>query len=179
VRITNISARNHTIPLMESFDDSRSRLHSLPYAFLELETVEEISGIGEAATLWNITGETQESVQGMLKHIYPLIVNKECHHIEDVKSLMAELHTVISGNNALKCAIDSALIDALGKELRQPVWEMFSPETHSGIIGSSTVIPVISDITQARTVIKMALSRGASRLKLKGSPHISYDIAIL
>ena len=87
-------------------------------------------GLGEGTTIGGLSyGE--ESPEGIKltvdTYIAPAIVGADASR---VASLMAEVKQRVKGNRFAKCAVETALLDALGKRLGLPVSELLGGRQH-------------------------------------------------
>jgi L-Ala-D/L-Glu epimerase len=85
--------------------------------FVELESGDGLSGIGESAPS-DRYGETIPSVLAFLKTIDPRNLS-----FDDVAASMAYLDQLSPGDFAAKCAVNIALVDGAAKKTDQPVYD--------------------------------------------------------
>jgi len=109
------------------------RPHRLSVATMEGQTLmivrlhlsDGITGIGEGTTIAGLA-YGPESPEGMKltidTYIAPLLLGADPTRIQP---LMAKIGKVVKGNNFAKCAIETALFDALGKRFGLPLADLF------------------------------------------------------
>jgi len=126
--IKNIYFENLDIELSEPFSYFMVVLKYLPYSLVIIETDIGLIGYGEVSVAWDITGETQESVKGLYKHLKQIMTKEllnKLESLEDIKKIMGCINKNIYGNTALKAGVEAALLDLLGKHKKQPVYKLF------------------------------------------------------
>jgi len=85
--------------------------------FVELADEDGRIGIGEAASTGRY-GQPMEIIEAFLKK-----VDANRLSFDDIPGSMKYLDTVAAGNDAAKCAINIALLDAVAKAAKQPIYD--------------------------------------------------------
>lgn len=119
--ISSITGHRFTLPLAKPFSYFTASLESLPYLLIEIRTHEGMTGYGEAALAWDITGETQDGARASLHIIQQMIEKRRVDSLHGAEKLMDDINLALYGNTGLKCGIESALLDCMGKERDMPI----------------------------------------------------------
>ena len=83
---------------------------------------EEVSGIGEASPLPDLTGETHPVITDAIERLFsPVLIGSDPFDLEMIHRKMDDMH---KEHNASKAAIDMALYDLIGKTLDVPVYKL-------------------------------------------------------
>jgi L-alanine-DL-glutamate epimerase-like enolase superfamily enzyme len=174
-QIANISYRAMDIPLSTPFRFATNILHSLPYAWVRMETYDGTVGFGEAPTYWDPTGETQYAAIGAFKLWENELYRHSVFGVAEIRTLMEDK---ARGAYAARCAIESALLDAQGQILEIPAANLLLGEgqqlrnvRQNAIIG----LPDLASGTDNRydEVIEK-VAAGARVIKFKSSAD-TYD----
>ena len=133
-------------------------------------TDEGIYGLGSAAPLPFVTGETMETCKIVLDMFAQAFVGFDPMDIEGAHALMDSL---IYGNGSSKAAIDIALYDIIGKAKGLPVWKVLGAETNRVV----TDITVGIDDPEAMAAEALRYkNKGFSILKIKVGIDLAHDI---
>ncbi len=167
MKIINLDIKPLNISLKESFSYATMTLYTLPYCLVTITTDENIIGIGEVSTAWDVTGETQYGAIDMINFVKPLIENQTLDRLEDLEQIVASIKRNIAENSALKCGLEMALLDVLGKYLMVPVWKLLGGNYLEKIFMQKTLSFEEQNSTAYIASIKTALDQGVKTIKLK------------
>jgi len=134
---------------------------------LKLENGTE--GYGEAGIATHITGETVEATSKNLNDAGNCLVGE---NIYDYLSISAELNKAFPSNKSAVAAIEMALLDALTKSLKVPLWKFFS---NSPKKLASDITIVISDLKETEKAIKKFYKQGFRSFKVKIGKDMDID----
>ena len=121
MRIVKIDLYHFNKPFTLEFNSSQASRTSADSVIVRLDFKNGISGYGESAPRTYVTGENCSTVSTLIKDCFsPLLFSCEINTLEDVESALTELESEcrsrdISHYNSALGAIDTALLDALGK----------------------------------------------------------------
>jgi len=168
-----------TIPIklkMETpFVISNVTMDDVYYVIVKTTFDNGIVGFGEATPAWEVTGETYQSVVGffaLLTNEYLLgytIIGKEVNSLEEIEKIIEDVDStssaqLIYGNSAAKAALEQSLLDAFGKSINKPIYEIFSAKNKP--IPSSKTIGVYS-VDKTLEKIQDSLKQSYPVIRLK------------
>ncbi len=79
-------------------------------------------GLGEAAPFTAVSGETQEQTHAAVLAMKPLVVGHEADDSQRIGSMLRDKHL---GAPAARCGLEMAIIDALARKAKRPLWKDF------------------------------------------------------
>ena len=159
------------VPLIEPFAIATGAQPTAQNVLVELELADGTRGYGEAAPFPAVTGETQASTLEVLAALRPLLLGRD---VQQWRGLAAPLKEAQPTAAAARCALETALLDALTKRVQLPLWAFFG--------GVSTELETDMTIT-AGTVAHAAQSarsiaaRGITSIKIKIGGAQELDVA--
>lgn len=121
MKITNIKTKILKAPLKTPFITSLRRVDALEDLVVIIECNDGSVGYGEGAPTPVITGETMGSMIAAIKYLKPFILGQE---IEDLYTILNNIHTRIVKNTTAKSALEIALYDLKAKAAKQPLYQM-------------------------------------------------------
>ncbi len=128
MEIKQLVVRDCDIPFNLAFRQSSNARNSSQGLLVEILTEKGTLGYGECLPRDYVSGETPESVVAALKSISRNIVGKQFNRLEEVVTwstqIAAQLKAEGHGTSCARCAVELSVLDALGKETRQPVLTM-------------------------------------------------------
>lgn len=136
-----------------------------------------VSGTGEATTIGGLSygPESPESIQLAIDTYFaPVLVGADPTY---PAALMAKLDTVIVGNNFAKCAIETALLDAMGQRVGLSVSELLGGRRRDTLPVAWTLASgdTARDITEAEEMLDQRRHR-IFKLKI-GKRPLAEDVA--
>ena len=108
---------------MIPFQISTGTMHDAQNLFIEVETDEELTGVGECSAFPMIVGETQSTCYEMAKDFARLWKNKDAL---DITSRLQELDAFTAFNTTVKSAFDMALYDLAAKKAGLPLYKFLN-----------------------------------------------------
>ena len=155
------------LPFSREFSHARKRRHSAKNIVVEVVAEQgNLRGYGEGAPRTYVTGESQETavdgVGGFLENsAFPW-------HVDNVSAIWQFLDGLPRGkeHNAATCALEMALLDALGKSQGRSVMDYFPGDFSTGAIRYGAAIPLGGDkgISEISALIK---NLGMHHLRIK------------
>lgn len=176
--INKISIKKLNLKLAKQFAYFTATLKYLPYILVKIKTDEKIIGYGEAAVAWDVTGENQEGAIGMKKYLVDILYDQPLNNLDDITKLMSQINLYIAQNSALKCAIESAFFDVLGKFLKKPVYEILGLKNKTNVI-SQLVISYSDDKSSLNIRIKNFITHGGKIVKIKVGQSFNDEILLI
>lgn len=147
--------------LIQPFRTALGDHNLLENVLLTLELSDGTKGYGEAAVATHITGETVEETQKNLQRIGQSLIGRDpCDYL----NLSAELHDRLITNKCALAAIETALIDALTRHWKVPLWKFFGDKPKRLV---SDITIVIADLAETKQAVKDFYRQGFRSFKVK------------
>ena len=176
MKITSLESILVDLPTIRAHKLARQTVMQQTLVVLRLQTDTGLEGIGEATTIGGLSygEESPESIKSALDtYISPIVVGLDP---SNVNAIVAEIERHVVGNRLAKSALETALLDVLGKALGVPVHQLLggrqadAMECIWGLASGDTG----KDIEEAERVLSQKLHRG---FKIKvGSRAVENDI---
>jgi L-alanine-DL-glutamate epimerase-like enolase superfamily enzyme len=173
MKILNSTIQPMNVRLAQPFSYALATLEHLPYLLISIELENKICGYGEAAVGWDTTGETQAGAGQMFDFIKPILKGKKIEKLKDIENILIEIETVIFGNTALKAGVEAALLDALGKLQKKPVFVLLGGKKKQPIILQKTFSFEDQHPDNINSLAKDAIANKVKILKLKADKDIN------
>ena len=125
MKITRVEIERFSVPLKEPFRVAFGLITETDNWIIRVYTDEGICGLGSAAPLGFVTGETLDTCYLVMKNFADAFIGFDPTDIEGAHRLM---DSIIYGNGSSKCAFDIALHDIIGKKKELPVWKILGAE---------------------------------------------------
>lgn len=146
--------------LITSYGDAPT---TRPHVIVELGTKDGARGLGEASPLPQFTGETAQSVLGVLNATYlPSLVGRDPRRLA---SIIDELEHLLPANPSAKAAIDMALHDLTGHLLGVPVSTLLGGARRSRIHLARAV--GIASLAETVATAEAHVAAGIRTIKMK------------
>lgn len=126
----------------------------------------EITGYGEGAPRSYVTGESPESIAKSIRHfIHQDTFPKE---LSDVSQILNFIDNITSGreHNAAICALETALLDVLGKSQNRNIIDYFSKDFITGNIYYGAAIP-LDNKQRIMELCRLIKEKKINKLRLK------------
>jgi L-alanine-DL-glutamate epimerase-like enolase superfamily enzyme len=134
-----------------------------------IELKDGTKGYGEAAPATHITGETIEET---LKNLKDLKLWLKGRAVGDYLNISAQLHQRLPHNKSAVAAVEMALMDALTRYLRVPLWRLWNTKPKSL---RTDVTIVIADLAQTQARARVFKSQGFRAFKIKIGRDMDMD----
>lgn len=174
MKITNIQIEKFSIPFTEPFQVAFGLITDSESWTVKVMTDEGIYGLGSAAPLAFVTGETMDTCYLVLKMFAEALIG--CDPM-DIKGAHALMDGLIYGNGSAKCAMDTALYDIIGKKKELPLYRLLGgtdPAVYNDItIGIDEAAKMCAE---AKKYVK---EKGFRILKVKTGIDLQQDIEAL
>jgi L-Ala-D/L-Glu epimerase / N-acetyl-D-glutamate racemase len=160
-QITSVEAKRLDLALTEPFAIAAGARDVAANVLVRLTLADGTVGLGEAAPFPEVSGETQSSSLQAVESAHAWLVGRDAR---SVHSLSAEIGEALGAQAAARCALEMAILDALTRHFRMPLWVYFG--------GRSTTIHTDMTITagdadHAARATAAILARGISTIKVK------------
>jgi muconate/chloromuconate cycloisomerase len=162
------------IPVRRPHVMSFTTLHAVNFVFVRLETVDGVTGWGEAACLGGPTWseESAESVAATIeRYIGPWLVGRDAVAVEALRMEMARR---VQGNPFARAAVEMALWDLNGRALGVPVHRLLGGRVRDRVplSWSLAVADGDAELAEARDMV----GRGHRIFKIKTAAHpVAHD----
>lgn len=169
MKIIDIQTQILKAPLKTVFKTALRTVTHLEDLVVSIHTDTGHIGYGEGAATVVITGETLISMQGVVEHIKPILLNRE---IEDFNALLQLISVSMVHNTTIKSALEMALYDLQAQRLKLPLYKLLG--------GSKTnfTTDITISLNDVETMIsdsKKAIDLGYDILKIKVGESIQKD----
>ncbi|SEP24887.1 L-alanine-DL-glutamate epimerase [Halogranum amylolyticum] len=175
MKIQEVTLHEFQLPLSEPFVTALRPIPELERVLVEVTTDTGLTGLGEAAPSYEVTGESQRSTVAILEDVLaPLLVGRNPLAIN---TLTKELKDVVDGAPSAHAAVEMALQDLRGKNAGVPLYELWGGDPAESV--SITVPKVISlkDPDEMASDASDAVASGYDRFKIKvgGDPQTDIE----
>ena len=159
--ITSVAATTLDLPLTEPFAIATGAPSIATNVLVRLVLADGTIGLGEAAPFAEVSGETQASSLRAIEEAGGWLVGRDARAY---RPLSAELGATLGKEAAARCALETALFDALARHWRVPLWAFFGG--HGTAIHTDMTITA-GDADHAARAAAAILGRGISTIKVK------------
>jgi o-succinylbenzoate synthase len=171
MKIKNIKVYSLKIPLIKEFKTSLRTVKMADETIVKIESEDGRIGYGEAAPTAVITGDTSESIRGIIKNkMRPLLIGEEVENIEKLHFLIEKAAV---NNSSAKAAVEIAVYDLFAQSYGAPLYKLLGGYKDSLI--SDLSISVNSPAEMKEDALK-AVEDGYQVLKLKVGKGIEKDL---
>lgn len=148
-------------PLLQPFRTALGDHPMMENVLFVLELSDGTKGYGEAAVATHITGETVQETQKNLQLCGKFLVGREA---ADYVRISHQLHERLPKNKAAVAAIEMALLNALTRQWKIPLWKFFGKRARR-LLTDITI--VIADLAETESAVKKFYKQGFKTFKVK------------
>lgn len=171
MKINKIRIGTISVPLKVPFKTAVRTVESVEDIIIELHTDTGEVGYGEAPPTGLVTGDTKGAIIGAIKeHISKVIIGRD---IDDFESILKDLQDCCIKNTSAKAAVDMALWDLFGQNLKSPVYKILGGAKNK-LITDITIS--VNDPEEMVRDAKDAIKRGYDCLKIKVGKDAELDL---
>jgi len=147
------------------------RVESVEDVIVIIKLENGLIGYGSAAATTAITGDSQESIIGIISQtIAPKLIGRDINAFEEIINLV---HKLCERNTSAKAAIDIALYDLFAKRCNIPLYQLLGGKSSEIITGMS--IP-LNNTGQMISDALLFISQGFKTLKIRAGVNINDDL---
>ncbi len=157
-------------PLNQPFRTSLGTHDRMENALFVLELADGTRGYGEAGIAPHITGETLAQTMQSLQKVGAQLVGKP---VTDYLTIISQWHEGLAANKAALAAVEGALLDALTRQLRIPLWKFFGDRCVKLV---SDITIVIADLAETEASVRHYYRRGFRAFKVKIGKDFALDL---
>ncbi|WP_370458996.1 dipeptide epimerase [Aggregicoccus sp. 17bor-14] len=159
--MTAISLESLTLPLTEPFAIAGGAPDVADNLLVRLQLADGTVGLGEAAPFTAVTGETAASTRAALERGSAQWLGADAR---GWRPLCAQLAQALPEAPSARCALETALLDALARHYRTPLWVFFGG---AGTALETDMTVTAGDVAHALASTRAILARGIHTLKVK------------
>ena len=159
--IKKVSVSFLRAPLNQPFRTALGEHENLENILFVLELSDGTKGYGEAAIAPHITKETVHGTFKNLQSVTPYLTGR---NVRDYLKISSFLHERFSNNRSAIAAVEMALLDALTRRQKIPLWKFFGKKTKK--IRTDITI-VIADPKETEKTAKKFYKQGFRAFKVK------------
>ena len=159
--ITNFKVSPLRAELLQPFRTALGDHNVLENVLCSLELSDRTIGYGEAAVATHITGETLQETQRNLERVGQSLIGRDA---SDYLNLSAELHDRLLTNKCALASIEIAIMDALTRHWKMPLWKFFGSKPRRL---ASDITIVIADLQETEHSVKIFYKQGFRAFKVK------------
>ena len=174
MKITKVEIEKFSAPLAEPFRVAFGVIEDSDSWTVKVFTDEGICGIGSAAPIAFVTGETMETCYLVMKMFAERFIGFDPMDIAGAHQLM---DSIIYGNGSAKCAFDLALYDIIGKKQGLPVYKVLGGTER--VVHNDITIGINTPEKMQADAEKYVFEKGFNILKVKTGICLEDDIRAL
>jgi o-succinylbenzoate synthase len=171
MKIKDLKLYSLKIPLIKEFKTSLRTVKIADETIVKIESEDGRVGYGEAAPTAVITGDTSQSIRGIIKNnIRPVLIGEDIENIEKIHFLIEKAAV---NNSSAKAAVEMAAYDLFAQNYGAPLYKILGG--YRDTLTSDLSISVNSPAEMKEDAIK-AVKDGYQVLKLKVGKGIDKDL---
>jgi L-Ala-D/L-Glu epimerase len=170
-RIRSVEFEPLNIALIEPFVIAIGRLDEVKNVLVTVTLENGAIGYGEAAPLEPINGENQATILATLQTCAELLKGQDAL---EWRKLSKKLAGVFWAQAAARCGLEMALLDAVTKTMRVPLYQFFGGATDR--VETDISIPIVTP-ERGRELASEIQERGVRTIKIKVGSGIAADVA--
>lgn len=169
--IRSLRVETLDIPLLSPFGISGGSADLARNLLVTAELADGTRGYGEAAPFEPYNGETQAMARAAIDTARSVVEGAD---VREWRRIAAALGSSIGPVGSARCAIETAVLDALARVSNLPLWAVFGG---SGTSLETDMTVTTGSVDEARDAARAIVARGIRMIKVKvGGGHISKDI---
>jgi L-alanine-DL-glutamate epimerase-like enolase superfamily enzyme len=169
--IRSLTVENLDIPLHVPFGIAGGAQELARNLLVTLELADGTRGYGEAAPFPAFNGETQASARAAIERVRTTLEGAD---VREWRPIAATLRAAIGDSGSARCAIETAVLDALTRRAGLPLWVFFGG---AGSALETDMTITTGSVEEASTAALDILGRGISTIKVKiGSGDLDLDL---
>jgi L-alanine-DL-glutamate epimerase-like enolase superfamily enzyme len=159
-----------TARLTQPFRIASGQHDSLENVLFQIELKDGTRGYGEAAIATHITGETLEGTIRNLELAGDELAGRD---ISDYLKLSAEYGEKLAGNPCALAAVEMAVLDALTRQWKMPLWKFFGPRPRKL---TTDITVVIGSVEESAEFARQSYAKGFRAFKIKVGKNPEEDL---
>ncbi|WP_227354888.1 mandelate racemase/muconate lactonizing enzyme family protein [Haladaptatus salinisoli] len=164
MQITRVAIHRFEIPLEEPFVTALRPIPALERVLVEVETDVGLTGVGEGAPAYEVTGETQGSTAAVLADVLaPAVLGEDPLAVE---RLVRRMRALVDGAPSAHAALEIAFQDLRGKAAEQPLYRLLGGNAEEPTLTVPKVLSIKPPDEMAADAAA-AVDEGYDQLKIK------------
>jgi L-alanine-DL-glutamate epimerase-like enolase superfamily enzyme len=169
--ICALGVANLNIPLSEPFGIAGGSADVAHNLLVTVELADGTRGYGEAAPFPPFNGETQDMARAAVEAARSTVEGADAR---EWRKVAAALRTAVGQVGSARCAVETAVLDALTRRAGVPLWTFFG--------GAATTLETdmtitTGDVAHAAAAAQSIVARGIGTIKIKiGSGDMGLDL---
>jgi L-Ala-D/L-Glu epimerase len=159
--ITSVTTHPIDLALTEPFAIAGGAQHVARNLVVQIVLADGTVGLGESAPFFAVSGETPEGSRAAIESAGGWMEGRDARA---VRPLADRLREHIGGEPAARCALEMALLDAVTRHHRIPLWTFFGG---AGTSLETDMTITAGDADQAGAAASAIVGRGISVIKIK------------
>jgi L-alanine-DL-glutamate epimerase-like enolase superfamily enzyme len=168
-QICGVTAAEWSLPLLAPFRVATRTAHSALNVLVKVTADSGEYGLGAAAPVEYITGESQESVISSLTAIAEHLIGRRIDSLTPILSILQEL---LPTQPSARAGIEMAIYDLWAKRWNLPLWQFFGGT--SSVLTTDMTIPIVTP-DEARVLVGHSLAQGFTEFKIKIGDSEGHD----
>ncbi len=170
--IRNVKTWAENLTLTRPYTIAYKTVSSVENVFVQIETGNDVWGIGAGSPAEFVTGESNEMcITALQDHAERLLLGKDVRHLQQ---LCRTIEQELPGTPAAQCTIDIALHDAFAKHFDLPLVDLLGRAHQS--LPTSITIGIKDTLAETLAEADEYLGRGFKSIKLKIGRDVAQDI---
>ena len=172
-RIRRFQVWHVALPVRRPRDHGSGRVaDKVEVVIVRLETSGGVHGWGEASPWSVFTGTAEAAMAALARYLPPVVLGRP---VGDVASVMADADKALVGHPEAKAALETALLDCMGRSVSLPIWALLGGRARSSIpLSVSLADP---DFTADLELLSHLRADGIGIVKLKtGTKGHAFDM---
>ncbi len=161
MKIKNFSVLPLKATLNQPFRTALGEHTILENVLFSIQLTDGTKGFGEAAVATHITGETVAQTTTNLKKVGKSLVGRD---VSDYFKISAQGHERLRSNKCALAAVEIALMDALTRQQKIPLWKFFGARPRKL---ATDITIVIADLKETEESVKKFYKQGFCAFKVK------------
>lgn len=170
MHIKNFFISNIQYPLNQPFRTALGTHPQLENILVTLEFSDGTKGRGEAAIASHITGETIAQTKRNLEKVRNRLLGQDPR---GYLKISCDLHESLTRNKAALAAVEMALMDALTRHWKMPLWRFFGKKA---VLLRTDITIVIADLEETKQTVRKYFLQGFRSFKVKIGRDFELDI---
>ncbi|BCM92886.1 aromatic dipeptide epimerase [Abditibacteriota bacterium] len=175
--IRSLSVQELNIPLWESFGIAGGAQQIAKNLLVTIELADGTRGYGEAAPFPSFNGETQKMAFDAINASKSILEGAD---VWEWRRLHQEIRRSINGIGSAQCALETAILDALTRHSRMPMWAFFGGHSTQLETDMTLPIPTLSNenegVEHATNFTRTITSSGIKTVKIKVGGDFALDV---
>ncbi len=174
MKIADVRIERFSSPLKQPFRVAYGTMESADSWLVKVMTDEGLSGLGSAAPLPFVTGETMDTCRLVMRDLAKALVGADPLDIAGAHALM---DSVIHGNGSAKCAFDIALHDIVGKHRGLPLYRLLGGD--DPVVVNDVTVGIDTPERMQAEAVRCVNDLGFDILKVKIGLDLDHDLDAL